>query len=72
MRMSHSVSGSVEVLDWLKEEEQREAQRRLRQYAAQTSGNDAAPALIKGAMLHWPALEKWTLDWLARTHGHQR
>ena len=67
-----SVAGPVHTLHWDDKAQQQDAQRLLRQYAAETTGNDCGPVLIKKAIRQWPALQKWTLDWLAAMHGHQR
>ena len=30
------------------------------------------PILLKGAVADWPAVNKWSLDWLAQHYGEQR
>jgi hypothetical protein len=30
------------------------------------------PLLLKGAVASWPAVDKWSLDWLVEHYGEQR
>jgi hypothetical protein len=30
------------------------------------------PLLLKGAVASWPAVDKWSLDWLVEQYGEQR
>jgi hypothetical protein len=66
------VEGPVETLKWDDPEQQRLARKRLDDYASYIGDTTAGPVLIKGALVRWPALETWTLKWLASTHGGQR
>lgn len=66
-RPACSVAGPVRTLDWAGAAEQ--VQALLQEHAA---GAAAEPLLIKGAAAHWPALRKWSLDWLVRHHGRER
>lgn len=63
------ISGSVRTFAWTNQEEQAQACSLLRAHAA---GAGSEPLLIKGVAGSWPAVGKWTLQWLAAQHGCQR
>ena len=61
------VAGPVRTLVWTDSAE--EVHALLQGHLA---GDASEPLLIKGAAAHWPAVQKWSLDWLARHHSSER
>lgn len=70
------VSGQVKVLDW-QDILQREAAVNELQAFCMASINRLKlkafqPLKLKGAVAEWPAVDKWSLDWLVQQYGEQR
>ena len=70
------MSGQVEVHDW-QELAQREAAVTELQAFCMASLNRLKleafkPLKLKGAVADWPAVDKWSLDWLVQQYGEQR
>lgn len=63
----YRVAGPVRTLVWTDSAE--EVHALLQGHVA---GDASEPLLIKGAAAHWPAVQKWSLDWLARHHSSER
>lgn len=70
------VSGQVKVHDW-QDIPQREAAVNELQGFCMASINRLKldtfqPLKLKGAVAEWPAVDKWSLDWLVQQYGEQR
>ena len=61
----HRVQGRVPEYRWDMPEEREAACEMLRQHAVNNAPLPG-PILLKGPAKHWPAVEKWSLDWMAR------
>ena len=66
------IKGPVETLSWDAVEKQKMGTSRLHQYLIPDVDDKSSPLLIKGVVKHWPALQKWSLDWLAENFPEQR
>ena len=66
------VVGSVQTLDWRNASERGQACRLLSQHAQDSSQGPQAPLLIKHAVSHWPALQRWDLQYLTHAYANQR
>ena len=62
---AHRVQGRVPEYRWDVPEEREAACEMLRQHAVDNTPLPG-PILLKGPAKHWPAVEKWSLDWMAR------
>ncbi len=67
-----SIGGSVQTYDFDDERERDEAMLLLQLHAAGSRSGSQVPVLIKHATSHWPALQLWTLDRLARKYPEHR
>lgn len=70
------MSGQVKVHDW-QDIPQREAAVSELQAFCMASINRLKldtfqPLKLKGAVAEWPAVDKWSLDWLVQQYGEQR
>ncbi|KAL3160891.1 hypothetical protein ABBQ38_009283 [Trebouxia sp. C0009 RCD-2024] len=70
------VTGRVKVHEW-QDIAQREAALTELQAFCTASINRLRleafkPILLKGAVADWPAVDKWSLDWLVQQYGEQR
>ena len=66
------IEGPVETLSWDAIEKQKLGTLRLHQYLIPNADDESCPLLIKGVVQHWPALQKWSLEWLAEQFPEQR
>ena len=66
------IEGPVETLSWDAVEKQKLSTLRLHQYLIPDADDKGSPLLIKGAVQHWPALQRWSLEWLAEQFPEQR
>ena len=66
------IEGPVETLSWDAIEKQNLGTSRLHQYLISYNDDKSSPLLIKGVVQHWPALQKWSLEWLAKRFPEQR
>lgn len=74
--ISRRVTGRVKVHEW-QDIAQREAALTELQAFCTASINRLRleafkPILLKGAVADWPAVDKWSLDWLVQQYGEQR
>ena len=66
------IKGPVETLNWDAIEKQKPSTSRLHQYLIPDVEDKSSPLLIKGVVQHWPALQKWSMEWLAKHFPEQR
>ena len=66
------IEGPVNTLRWNYTDEQRVAKLCLQQYLIPDVGEDVSPLLLKSVVQHWPALDTWTLQWLANEFPGRR
>lgn len=72
----YRVSDQVRVCNWQDLRQQEEAVAELQAFcSASIKGlglQSFSPLLLKGAVASWPAVDKWSLDWLVEQYGEQR
>ena len=66
------IEGPVETLSWDAVEKQKLGTPCLHQYLIPNNTDQSSPLLIKGVVQHWPALQRWSLEWLAEHFPEQR
>ncbi|KAK9802696.1 hypothetical protein WJX73_007729 [Symbiochloris irregularis] len=66
-RVFSDIQGSVRSFDWTEEAERTAACQLIEEHASCSGTGLTEPVLLRGAVAHWPALQRWNLDWLART-----
>lgn len=70
------MSGGVKVHDWQDTIQREAAVTELQAFCTASISRlklDAfKPVLLKGAVADWPAVDKWSLDWLVQQYGEQR
>ena len=70
------VSDHVEIRDWEDTTQREAAVAELQAFCSASIkqlGLEAfKPCLLKGAVANWPAVDKWSLDWLVQQYGSQR
>ncbi|CAL5219804.1 g1711 [Coccomyxa viridis] len=59
------IEGSVITLRWNHTDEQRTGRLCLENYLIPDVNRNVSPLLLKSVVQHWPALDKWSLQWLA-------
>ena len=75
-KVCHRVRGQVHEFDWNEEGHRDAAITELQAFCSASIQNlglqSFEPMLLKGAVADWPAVEKWSLDWLVENFGQQR
>ena len=70
------MSDQVRICQWEDSAQQDEAVTELQAFCSASIHNlgleSFKPLLLKGAVADWPAVGKWTLDWLVEQYGDQR
>lgn len=69
---SARVEGPVETLRWSIANEQQISRLRIQQFLLPNIEESCGPILLKGVVQHWPALQRWSLQWLAEHFPEQR
>lgn len=62
----------MQTLDWRNPLERDQVCRMLQQHAQDSTQGPKAPLLIKHAVSHWPALQRWNLQHLPEAYSDQR
>lgn len=70
------VSGQVKVLDWQDMSQRETAVTELQAFCMASINRlkleAFKPLNLKRAVAEWPAVNKWSLDWLVQQYGEQR
>jgi hypothetical protein len=69
---SARVEGPVETLRWNIADEQQISRSRIQHFLLPNIAESCGPILLKGVVQHWPALQRWSLQWLAEHFSEQR
>lgn len=70
------VTDQVRFCNWQDPGQQEQAVAELQDFCSASikslSLESFTPLLLKGAVAEWPAVDKWSLDWLVEQYGEQR
>ena len=70
------MSGQVKVHDWQDMTQRETAVTELQAFCMASISRlkleAFTPLKLKGAVADWPAVEKWSLEWLVQQYGEQR